>query len=104
MITFWSCSGCGTQFEDGDASSITDHVQTCDFVDGAGNPIPAYATITLVIERRPEDDLVVVPGEVNSDLLSNALDENRVKFYTVETSVTDYASECGALRNDVSSE
>jgi hypothetical protein len=35
----WSCPGCGTSIDAGQADLVTDHVRDCDRVDGAGRPV-----------------------------------------------------------------
>jgi hypothetical protein len=38
-LPMWFCRGCGAGYQASDADLIVDHVQGCDLVDGAGNPV-----------------------------------------------------------------
>ncbi|SRR6266498_205654 len=38
-MTFWTCQGCGTTFDQGDPDAITSHVRDCPLVDGAAQPL-----------------------------------------------------------------
>jgi hypothetical protein len=40
-VPMWYCRGCGAGYEQGAADLIVDHVERCDLVDGAGNPVAA---------------------------------------------------------------
>lgn len=39
MTEIWACPGCGHTYSDNNPDMITEHVQRCDYVDGAGNPV-----------------------------------------------------------------
>lgn len=61
----WACRGCGSTYSDSDADLITDHVQRCDYVDGAGEPVELtvkFSAVNWFIVRVRSDRLADVTG------------------------------------------
>lgn len=62
---FWACPGCGTTHSGDDPDLITGHVQQCDYVDGAGQPVELtvkFSAVNWHIVRISSDRLAAVTG------------------------------------------
>lgn len=61
----WHCKGCGESYSENDADCIVDHVQACDYVDGAGEPVTVvvrWAEVRWHIAKVAATDLAAVTG------------------------------------------
>jgi hypothetical protein len=62
---FWACPGCGATHSGDDPDLVTGHVQQCDYVDGAGQPVELtvkFSSVNWYIARIRSDRLAAVTG------------------------------------------
>jgi hypothetical protein len=92
--TTWTCGGCGTSYSaDDDADMNTGHPGTCDYADGAGQPISVIVKFSAVgwyHVRVPSDQLAQVTGGLPFTALRGTVEDGAWPDDDTEDGVTDF--------------